>query len=263
LLRDYEVRATFFVAGHTALAYPNHVTSILEEEHEIGAHGWVHEHPSQYDIAAQHAIFEHALAALNRVTGSRPRGYRAPGLDFTPYTIELLLEFGFSYDASFIGSDFYPYYLRRGDSASPSGPYVFGEVVDVVGVPFVYTLDDIPHFEMMPPIASKQARPSEVLEVWRGEFDYAYEECGGGVFDLTMHPQCIGRGPRLQMLRELLEHMRSRPGVRFETVGEYVDRWRASNPLDQWMASSVAASHTGRDAIAAEQWFLQIEKGEQ
>src|SRR5262249_11962028 len=152
------------------------------------------------------------------------------------------LEYGFSYDASFVGSDFYPYYLRHGDRWSPSGPYVFGEAVDVVGVPFVYTLDDIPQFEVMPPMFSKQARPAEVFELWRDEFDFAYEECVGGVFDLTMHPQCIGRGPRLRMLRELVEHMSGRAGVKFETMGEFVDRWRATNPLDQWKAGSIASS---------------------
>jgi peptidoglycan-N-acetylglucosamine deacetylase len=262
LLRDFEVKATFFVPGHTALAYPRHVAAIIEDGHEIGAHGWVHEHPSQFSTDVQRAVFEHALAALNAVAGISPRGYRAPGLDYTPDTVELLLEYGFSYDASFIGSDFYPYYLRSGDRWSSSGPYVFGEVVDIVGVPFVYALDDIPHFEVMPPMFSKQARPSEVLEIWRDEFDFAYAECPGGVFDLTMHPQCIGRGPRLRMLGELVEHMMSKTGITFTTMGAFADRWRAAHPLEQWKAGSIASSHTGRDAITGEEWFLAIERGE-
>ena len=38
------------------------------------------------------------------------------------------------------------------------------------------------------------------------------------------------------MLERLLQHMSGHDGVVFETISEFVDRWKAANPLDQWRA---------------------------
>ena len=73
--------------------------------------------------------------------------------------------------------------------------------------------------------------PTDVYDVWRAEFDYLYEEVGSGVFVLTMHPQCIGRGSRMLMLRRLIEHIRSHDGVRFRTMADVAAQFRAEQPL--------------------------------
>ena len=67
--------------------------------------------------------------------------------------------------------------------------------------------------------------------VWRAEFDYLYHERGRGVLVLTMHPQCIGRGSRLLMLRRLIEHFASHDGVSFRTMDDVATRFRAAQPL--------------------------------
>ena len=133
-----------------------------------------------------------------------------------------------------MGSDVHPYYLRRGDQASPTEPYVFGEPVDVVEVPVTWGLDDFPAFEFVWGMNAGLASPSNMEEVWRGDFDYAYQHAPSGVYVLTMHPQVIGRGHRMLMLERLVEHIAGHDGVVFETISEYVDRWRAANPLDRW-----------------------------
>ena len=64
--------------------------------------------------------------------------------------------------------------------------------------------------------------PAGVLEVFRREFDGAYAE--GGLFLLTMHPHFIGHRSRIQVLEELVRHIRSHAGVWFAThadVAEY------------------------------------------
>ena len=48
-------------------------------------------------------------------------------------------------------------------------------------------------------------------DIWQSEFDGLYEE--GGLMTLVLHPQCIGRISRVNMLEELIEHMKSKPGV--------------------------------------------------
>ena len=75
------------------------------------------------------------------------------------------------------------------------------------------------------------ASPAEVFDVWSNEFDYLYEEVRAGVFVLTMHPQCIGRGSRMRMLRRLIEHIQSHDDVTFRTMADVATRFRAAHPL--------------------------------
>jgi peptidoglycan/xylan/chitin deacetylase (PgdA/CDA1 family) len=237
LLERHEIRSTFFVPGHTALAYPDLVRAIVAAGHEVGHHGWVHEGLSKLDQVREREYLMRGLDALDRVAGVRPLGYRAPGVDVSVNTVGLLLEQGFSYDASFSGSDFEPYYLRRGDHFPPDGEYVFGESVDLVGIPFSWGLSDFQYFEFVPGITVRQDPASAVLEIWDGELRWAHAHAPGGVFDLTMHPQAIGRGHRLVMLESLIETAKGLDGVLFEPLGDYASRWRASHPLEEWLRS--------------------------
>ena len=146
----------------------------------------------------------------------------------------LLQAHGFSYDSSMMADDFTPYYCRVGDQAEVDKPFVFGEHIDIVEVPFAWHLDDHPFFEHTRSrrgINPGLADPSRVYEVWRGEFDYLYQRLGEGVYTLTMHPQVMGRGHRLLMLERLLDDVAEHSGVVFKTMGDYVTEWRKNNPL--------------------------------
>ena len=237
LLERHQVPATFFVPGHTALAYPDLVRRIRDAGHELGHHGWVHEPLSQLEPAAERELLQRGLDALDRVAGVRPRGYRAPSVDVSPSTVDILLEHGFLYDASFSGSDFEPYYLRRGDAFPPDGPYVFGESVDLVGIPFSWGLSDFQYFEFVPGVTPRQDPPSAVYEIWSGELEWAHRNAPGGVYDLCMHPQAIGRGHRLVMLERLIGAAKALDGAVFERLGDYAARWRAEHPLAEWLAA--------------------------
>jgi peptidoglycan/xylan/chitin deacetylase (PgdA/CDA1 family) len=238
LLERHAIPATFFIPGHTALAYPDVVRSIRDAGHEIGHHGFVHEPLSDKTVAQEREILVRGLDALDRVLGVRPLGYRAPNVDVSVNTVDILLEHGFTYDASFAGSDFEPYYLRHGDSFPPDGEYVFGETVDLVGIPFSWGLSDFQYFEFVPGITVRQDAPSAVYEIWHGELAWAHANAPGGVFDLTMHPQAIGRGHRLVMVERLIEAAKQLDGVRFERLGDYAARWRDEHPLADWLAGN-------------------------
>ena len=69
--------------------------------------------------------------------------------------------------------------------------------------------------------------PASVLEIWRAELDYLVREVRDGVLILTLHPQVIGRGHRMAMLRAFLEYASAQPGLRFSTCLEYSRAWRA------------------------------------
>jgi peptidoglycan-N-acetylglucosamine deacetylase len=237
LLDRHRLPATFFIPGHTAAAYPELVRSIRDAGHEIGHHGWVHEPLSPLDPTRERELFQRGLDALEEAAGVRPVGYRAPSVDVSANTVEILLEYGMLYDASFSATDFEPYYLRTGDRWSSTDAYEFGESVDLVGIPFSWGLSDFQYFEFVPGVKVRQDTASAVYEIWHGEFAWAYENAPGGVFDLTMHPQAIGRGHRLVMVERLIEAMKAKDGVVFERVREFAARWRDEHPLQEWLAT--------------------------
>ena len=84
-----------------------------------------------------------------------------------------------------------------------------------------WLLDDFPHFEYYR-VANRSnqglSAPSKVEEIWRGEFDFMYQEIPNGVYTLTMHPQVIGRGHRMLMLERLIDYFAAHDGVRFTTL---------------------------------------------
>ena len=231
LLDRIGIRGTFFVPGHTADTYPDSVRAIVRAGHEVGHHGYLHENPVALESAErEREVLERGLEALDRAAGVRPRGYRSPAWDNSPHTIELLVEHGFRYESSLMGKDFEPYWCRVGDVIHKDGPYEFGREVDLVELPVSWVLDDFPHFEYVSLRGSVRpglSAASKVEEIWRDEFDYMYREVEGGIFNLTMHPQVIGRGHRMLMLERLIAHFRQHEDVRFATLSTAAEDFRA------------------------------------
>lgn len=238
-LQTCDITATFFVPGHTTLAFPNTLKMIRDAGHEIGHHGWVHENPATLTPSQERDVMQRGFDALERTVGVRPVGYRSPAWDISAETIPLLIENGFEYDSSMMGSDFQPYWCRIGDRAVKTEAWEFGRPVDLVELPVAWCLDDFPNFEYyfgrLGTLQNTQT-PRAVLEMWKDEFDYLYRAVGSGIFLPTMHPQVIGRGHRMLLLEGIIAHTIGKPGVRFTRCSDYVRRWRAgkkpSLPLD-------------------------------
>ncbi len=231
MLREWDIRSTWFIPGHTADAFPATVAKIAEAGHEIAHHGYFHEQAKTPEDEARD--FDRATAALKRITGQTPVGYRSPAAGLMPSTLALLIERDFLYDSSMMGNDFSPYHCRIGDQAPADGPFVWGRETDLVELPFTWGLDDFPAFEF---VASRNgvipglAAPSQIYEIWAGDFDYLHDRLGEGVYILTMHPQCIGRGHRLLMLERLVNHIRNSSGVTFKTMSEVAREFKIARP---------------------------------
>jgi len=232
VLDRYQIPATFFVPGYTADSFPEAVRAVAERGHEIGHHGYLHESPTDYlgDPAAERAMYEKGLEALDRIAGVRPAGYRSPGWDLTEHSIRLLAELGFRYDSSLAADDYNCYFARIGDVPRLDGGFGFGQPSDIVEIPVSWSWDDFPQFEFVSSAhfsANTLASPSKVFEIWASDIDYMVERVPGGVFDLTMHPQVIGRGHRIKLLEQVIEHCRQYPSLRFARMGEVAEEYRA------------------------------------
>jgi peptidoglycan/xylan/chitin deacetylase (PgdA/CDA1 family) len=243
LLRRHDIKATFYVPGFTALAYSVAAKRVRDEGHEIGFHGWMHEPLTGLSRDEVRRTLDRGLEILDRVLDVRPVGYRTVGGDFGPHLLPLLIEYGFEYESTMGAKDFYPFPIRIGDQWSPTTPFIFGDPTRLVGVPFSYGLDDMPNFEFIPGWATNMKSPREVGEHWAAEFEFAYENCPGGIFTLCMHPLAIGRGSRISMLDSLVTSMERREGVVFEPTVDYVRRW-AREQSDE-LASVPAALRDG------------------
>ncbi len=234
ILDRYNVKSTFLVPGHTALAYPNLIKEIADRGHEFAYHGWMHEDVRDSSKDEERLIIERGLEALDLVVGVQPRGHVSPAWNMSVNTIDLMDEFGFEFDGSRMATDHLPVYLRKGDSWTTDRPFQFGTLTDIVGIPVAWIMDDVPMFEFVWGEIPGLKAPSQVEEMWNGELDYAVQNCPGGVFNLTVHPQSIARGARIQVLDRLLKRASELSDVTYLKQSEYVDLWRAEHPREQW-----------------------------
>ncbi|MPY91739.1 MAG: polysaccharide deacetylase family protein [Acidimicrobiia bacterium] len=231
LLDEHGVPSTWFIPGHTIDTFPEVCARVAGAGHEVGYHGYCHEAPSsKADEADERALLTKAMGRIEGLTGRPPVGHRLPGGNLGERWARLLLEYGFSYDSSMAPNDFAPTYCRLGDVVRTDAAYEFGAEVDLVELPFDWSLDDWPYFSPEPHHDGLRS-PNEVFDIWASDFEFVYRKLGTGVFVLTMHPQCIGRGSRLLMLERLIAHMKAHEGVRFRTMAEVAAEFRATRPL--------------------------------
>ncbi len=203
LLDKYNIPATFYVPAVSHLLSPKMIPSIVAVgRHEVGIHGWVHEHlPSVNNADAEQDMLNRSLETLTAALGKRPVGYRAPSWQFSQYTMKQVKEAGFFYDSSLMASDDAYELLLDGQ---PTG---------VVELPIERILDDFPYFGAA--VSGALPDPDAAERVFQSEFDTAYNE--GGLFIVTMHPHITGHRSRVAALEKLIVHMKSKPGVWFAT----------------------------------------------
>ena len=204
LLDKEEGPASFFIPALSLKLAPQMADEIKRlPRHEFAVHGWIHERNYRVPAEREMEMVLDAIKVLEDITGEKPVGYRAPSWNFSEATPDILKEAGFLYESSMMADD-RPYELM-----------INGEGSGIVELPVEWILDDAP---LLNPRGDRYTNPREILQVWKDEFDMAYEE--GTMFLLTMHPHYIGHRSRIVALRLLIEYMKSKPGVWFATHAE-------------------------------------------
>lgn len=207
LLAKHSVPATFYVPGVAALLYPDEQRRVIAEGHEIGLHSWIHELNSVLSYEDERGVMMRAADALESITKVRPVGGRTASWDFSPHTLRITKEMGLLYDSSLMADvDCYELLLD-------------GEPTGVVELPVEWIRDDAPYFMMLRFGGLRPYTPPEgVFDVFRREFEAAYEE--GGLFQLTCHPHIIGYRSRLWIIEELIRLAKAKGDVWFATHAE-------------------------------------------
>ncbi len=211
VLNNYNIKATFFVPGAVAIKYPDSLQTILKEGHEIGCHGFEHEHMAMLSPEDQYNTIKKGKEAIEEVCGKSPTGFRVPEGEFTKETLKAVKKLGFSYSSS-LSDDDIPYYNDLGDNN--------GKLLEI---PIHWALYDLPYFSFYfwPPLPKGQARiacSDKVLNNWKWEYDGFYNY--GACYVLQLDPQCIGSQGKIYMLEGILDYINKKGNAWFATGHE-------------------------------------------
>jgi peptidoglycan/xylan/chitin deacetylase (PgdA/CDA1 family) len=204
--RHYGIHQTFFVPGWCAERYPRAVEAMLREGHEVAPHGYLHEPPNTLSDEDERHCLERATAAIARIAGGKPEGWRAPVYQFSHRSAALLLEHGFAYDASLMGDDV-PYLIETARG-------------DLLELPSHWGMDDWPPFLHSSELGLEMPVQSaaSAWEGWWEEFEAMWEY--GGLWVPVWHPFLSGRLARWHRTHRMIGRMLEKGGVWFAPMRE-------------------------------------------
>lgn len=244
LFDKFDITMTWFIPGHSAETFPHMVERIVAAGHEIGGHGYSHENAVEMSEQQERDVIFTATEILQKFSGEKPVGYITPWWEMSARTAATLIEAGYEYDKSQGLHDFQPFYARVGDSwtkidySQPAStwmkPLQRGTEIDLVEFGGIWEVDDLPPmmFNKHNPNSFGFTNPRDIEDMWREQFDWAYDNYDYAVFPITMHPDVSGRPHVLPMLERLIKHMAERPGVSFEPARDIARDFRTRFPFE-------------------------------
>src|ERR1700722_14517170 len=195
VLRRYGLQVTFFLPGFLSEQRPHVIEALLKDGHEIAHHSYTHAWITKLTPEQEREEMERGTEALRRATGYVPRGYRSPVGEFSPVTLRLLQEYGFSYSSNFADSDS-PYLLK-----------IDGVETEIVELCWRWIMDDAVHYLSQPAVLGGRSivPPAHVLECWKTEFDVLQAE-EGSMMMVVCHPQLSGQPSRVAALDSFIQY---------------------------------------------------------
>lgn len=205
-------QATIAVNGAIAERYPSIIADILAAGHEIVAHstdmnGTI---ASGMDEADERALILSSLDMLEKVSGTRPRGWQSIARSQSWNTPRLLVEAGVDYMCDWVNDDL-PYRMT-----TTAG--------DIVNVPVNHELSD------RQIITVQQQSADSFAEQMQDAFALFADESsqGGRMLTIQLTPYVMGLPFRIDALERLLAWLGDQPEAWFATTGEIVDGFAAS-----------------------------------
>ena len=222
--RDYGTRVGFYrmldafaaigarvsVAANSVIAsrYPSIIADINAAGHEIVAHstdmnGTI---ASGLDEEAERALIGQSLDTLERIAGTRPRGWLSIARSQSFNTPRLLAEAGIDYMCDWINDEL-PYRFATGAG-------------DIVNLPLSHELSD------RQIIVAQQHSAESYVEQMIDAYELLERESAGGagrMLPLNVTPYILGLPYRIGAFETLLEELAKRPTSWFATGGAIVD----------------------------------------
>ncbi len=207
LLKENDIRSTFFVPGITAERHPEAVKEIAKHGHEIGSHTYGHRSVLLLKPGEEEQELVGGMDALQAITGVKPTTFRSASWEWSSETLPLLIKHGVTASTNFH------------DRVRPYRHALDGKPTPVVELPVQWHLADAPFFVYGGEIGRVIRTASDVQTIWQDEFDGLYD-WPGAFYHLTLHVELIGHPGRLRMLANHIKHIKSRSRVQFMTAAE-------------------------------------------
>jgi len=151
LFEKYQIKATWFIPGHSLDTFPEDCAAVRDAGHEIGLHGYSHENPVDMSLEQQRDVLDKTYKQLTEFCGKPPRGSVTPWWETSKEGCELLLSYGIEYDHSMSHEDHKCYWLRTGDewtkidyskrASEWMKPLVKGQITGLVEIPGSWYID--------------------------------------------------------------------------------------------------------------------------
>jgi peptidoglycan/xylan/chitin deacetylase (PgdA/CDA1 family) len=185
LLKDYSIKAHFFVCGKVLDLYPEAFRIVLEKGHAIGGHGYAHEKLYSLSGEEQKTIVEKVRSLLNERFAQNLKSWRSPELASNRDTDRVLNECGVKFCSN-----------------APWGrPFLLEGVVEI---PLVRKMDN----EILGYSGDKTRSPSKR---WADYMKSKFEGVGEGVLVFGMHTWVQKKfDPKYEALTSFLNFLESK-----------------------------------------------------
>ena len=208
LLRQNNMRGTFCVNAKCAEIWPQAARAIVTSGHDIAGHGYLQDQLlATMNPQEERACIKDSLAILQRIAGTRPRGWISPVLAFTDRTSEFLAQEGLDWHGDSLDID-----LPR-VKATESGP--------IATIPASDFTDS----------RVARASPMVLWDVYKETFDYLYLREAPAYLGLTLHCHFGGRPLVAAVFDKILKYFSQFPEVWFATHGE-IARWTLDENIE-------------------------------
>ncbi len=197
---SHGVKASIAVNSAIAERYPSIISDIVSEGHEIIAHGRDMNDVIATGIAEdeERRIIDESLETLERISGTRPRGWMSIARSQSFNTPGLLKAAGIEYMCDWVNDDL-PYAFRSG----------FGEILSI---PYNHELSD------RQIITVQQHSAESYVEQMKDACDWLASEKVPRILPLHVTPYILGLPYRMAAFEELLGWLSKREDTEFLTA---------------------------------------------
>lgn len=204
------VAASVAVNAAIAERYPSIIRDIVAAGHEIVAHSTDMDGTISTGLAEEdeRALIATSLDTLERVSGTRPRGWMSIARSQSFATPRLLVEAGIAYACDWANDDL-PYVMT-----TPAGP--------LVNVPINHELSDRQIITVQQQSAESYRQQMLDAAGWLARED------GGRLLPVHVTPYIMGLPYRIGVFEQLLADLAQRPDTRFLRVGDAAEPWLGS-----------------------------------
>ncbi len=219
LLDKFGVRGSVSLSAALIDHHPEIIEACVARHWEFFSHGIYNTRYSfGMDEAQERAMILDSVAAVQRATGQRIRGYLAPALTHTERTLDLIAELDFWYSCDLFQDD-QPQPLKTASGKLISMPYSL-EVNDVITY------------------GALAMNPWRYADVLKRHFDQLLEEGAesGTVMCIPLHAYLVAQSHRIRPFAQALDHIVGHEGdVWLTTAGDIAGFYR-DNYWDQTLA---------------------------